>query len=371
MISGDELIEGLRSASNKEEQAVGVVKEDKRVEKRRKKEGFMKGPTHANKGLVKCEELSCTVSVRSEKTPSGTHKLQWVFKLYDMEATRSLDEHEVPTLMRSVCDMLSAQVARSRTPPVYKRFNVRLNIMQQQQSASTAVMSSHSRFVLREVRRRAAPLACSSRSHGDGCTSCATYAASDERGTQSSEHTENGQDDDRLGKQVRMRHHGQLGHTHTSELCPKRTTPQTAGARPRQKSSKRPSVTRNQQQDNPQSGGKKSSRRHHRLSSLYSDLVVQSHDNAVAQEMVQPTPRPLPVKLRHKRHGGSKRHSYHGDVTVQNLSHKDSGVEQQYYSMQPVTGQDVVLHENGASSVVHHHHHHEHHHHHYHVYHEV
>ena len=376
-ISEDKLLHGVRNTSEKEEQAMGVARGHKQSDKKRRKY-HVKRSSQANGGLVKCDELSCSVSVRSQQTPSGTQKLQWVFKLYDMESAKSLDDHEVPTLMKSVCDMLSAQIARSRTPPAYKRFKVRLNIMQQQ-SRSKAVMSSQSRFVLRDVRRSSAVL-CSS-SHGDGCTSCATYGASDEQSTQLPErrpadigNTEKEFQEDKLLKHVRVRQHSQPEQTRSSEPSTEQAVPLAAVSRPLQKSSKK-AFDHEQQRDYPLSTEKKtSSRRHRRRSSLPSDMTANPSANNMVSKKTDQSGHlpPPPVKLRHQRRGGSKRHSYHGAVTFQNLRHKHSELEHghMFDNIETVTRQEVIPCGNGTSSIVHHHHH-EHHHHHYHVYHQL
>ncbi|XP_062501928.1 protein naked cuticle homolog 2-like [Corticium candelabrum] len=362
----------LQSPSKNEEQAGSMAVRGNQIEKRRKKESHKKRLSHSGRGLVKCEELSCSVSVRSKQIPSGGHKLQWVFKLYDMESSRSLDEREVPTLMKSVCDMLSAQVERSRVPPAHKRFKVRLNIMQHQ-SRLKPVRSSNSRFVLRKMRK-SETVTC--HSHGDECTSCATYAASDEqslclteRRLRQVENKESELRDDDLRKQISVRQRRRIGHGNGSSSNPE------LRSRCHQKSSRRRSLNGDQSRDNSQSASKKTGNKHdRRRSSLPSNsLPGVSTDEVVVQTTKKQFPLASPVKLRHQGRGGSKRHSCHAAFIAENICHRKSEVmsEKLYEKVQTVTKQEVVPSSDSSESVVHHHHHHEHHHHHYHVYHQL
>jgi hypothetical protein len=374
-ISANKLLCGVRDISETEEHAMDATRKQKQSDKKRRKY-HMKKASHSNEGLVKCDELSCRVSVRSHPTPSGNQKLRWVFKLYNMESARSLDDHEVPTLMKNVCDMLSSQINKSKTPPTHKRFKVRLNIMEQQ-SRSQTVTSRQTRFILRDVRKSTAILC--GESHGDGCTSCATYGTSDEQSTQVSDrryaymgHMVEDCEDDKFVKHVKVRHRRHREQAHSSELDVEQTVPLETVSRPLPKSSKK--TDSEEQRDCPlQLIEKKtsSSRQHRRRSSLPSDPTANPSAHKMASKKTD-QPGPVSVKLRHQRRGGSKRHSYHGAGTFQNFRHKHSESEHGnvFDNVETVSRQEVVPSGNGTSAVVHHHHH-EHHHHHYHVYHHL
>eukprot|EP00118_Oscarella_pearsei_P012999 m.99445 g.99445 ORF g.99445 m.99445 type:complete len:416 (+) comp37067_c0_seq19:2727-3974(+) len=121
-------------------------------------------------------EVSCRVSMKSQRSPDDEHKLQWRFKLYDVQGVQSMSEMEAASLMRSVCKMVVTQVSQGQRVPRHKRFTVKLNVTPSQQNGerngpgvsrlSMMTKPDHQRLL-------------STPAHSEGCTTCATCSAGD------------------------------------------------------------------------------------------------------------------------------------------------------------------------------------------------